>query len=65
MQIAVSYFNWKYQDWRCNISNKTTLSEANVETNWAYHELAYREERSFASNCFIFSKILVHFRNLI
>ena len=45
---------------------KTTLSEANIKTNrlgsikWTYHK-----ERSFASNDFIFSKILFHFKNLV
>ena len=46
--------------------NKTTLSEANVNTNrmgnikWAYHK-----KRSFASNYFSFSKILFQFKNLV
>ena len=45
---------------------KTALSEANVKTNrmlstkWNYHK-----ERSFASNYFIFLKILLHFKNLL
>ena len=45
---------------------KTAMSEANVKTNrmgsprWTYHK-----ERSFASNCFIFSKILFQFKNLV
>ena len=45
---------------------KTAISEANVKTNkmlttkWAYHK-----ERSFASSCFIFSKILFQFKNLL
>ena len=45
---------------------KTTLSEANVKTNrmdsskWAYHK-----EWSFASNYFIFSKILFQFKDLV
>ena len=44
---------------------KTTISEANVKTNrmvtakWAYHK-----ERSFASNYFIFWKVLFQFNNL-
>ena len=43
---------------------KTVMSEANVKTNrkvstkWAYHK-----ERSFASNYFIFLKILFQFKN--
>ena len=46
-------------------SYKTAISEANVKTNrmvttkWAYHR-----ERSFASNYFIFLKVLFQFRNL-
>ena len=45
---------------------KTALSEANIKTNrlgstkWTYHK-----ERSFASNDFIFSKILFHFKSLV
>ena len=45
---------------------KTTISEANVKTNrmvntkWTYHK-----ERSFASNYFIFLKILFQFKNLL
>ena len=45
---------------------KTSILEANVKTNrmvatkWTYHE-----ERSFASNYFIFLKILFHFKNLL
>ena len=43
---------------------KTAISEANVKTNrmvttkWAYHR-----ERSFASNYFIFLKVLFQFIN--
>ena len=45
---------------------KTAISEANIKTNkvvttkWIYHE-----ERSFASNYFIFLKILFQFKNLL
>ena len=45
---------------------KTALSEGNAKTNrmgntkWNYHK-----ERSFASNYFIFSKILFQFKNLV
>ena len=45
---------------------KTTLSKANVNANrmgstkWTYHK-----ERRFASNYFIFSKILFQFKNLV
>ena len=45
---------------------KTALSEANVKTNrmtttkWTYHK-----EWSFASNYFIFLKILFQFKNLL
>ena len=44
---------------------KTALLEAIVKTNrmvttkWTYHK-----ERSFASNCFVFLKILFQFKNL-
>ena len=44
---------------------KTAISEANVKTNrmvttkWAYHR-----ERSFASNYFIFLKVLFQVKNL-
>ena len=45
---------------------KTALSEANFKTNrmgstkWTYHK-----GRSFASNCFMFSKILFQFKNIV
>ena len=45
---------------------KTAISEPNVKTNrmasakWTYHK-----GRSFASNCFIFLKILFQFKNLL
>ena len=45
---------------------KTAISEPNVKTNrmasakWTYHK-----ERGFASNCFIFLKILFQFKNLL
>ena len=45
---------------------KTAISEANVKTNrmattkWAYHR-----ELSFASNYFIFLKVLFQFKNLL
>ena len=45
---------------------KTEISEANVKTNkmvttkWTYHK-----ERSFASNYFIFLKILFQFKSLL
>ena len=47
-------------------SNKTAISEANVKTNkmvstkWTFHN-----ERSFASNYFIFLEVLFHFKNLL
>ena len=49
-----------------SFSYKTSISEANVKTNrmmstkWTYHE-----EQSFASNYFIFLKILFQFKNLL
>ena len=45
---------------------KTVISEPNVKTNrmasvkWSYHK-----GRSFASNCFIFLKILFQFKSLL
>ena len=45
---------------------KTAVSEVNVKTNkmlttkWTYHR-----ERSFASNYFIFLKVLFQFKNLL
>ena len=49
-----------------SFSYKTVLSDANVKTNrmestkWTYHK-----ERSFASNYFMFLKILFQFKNLL
>ena len=48
-----------------SIAYKTVMSEANAKTNrmvttkWTYHK-----ERSFASNYFIFLRILFQFKNL-
>ena len=49
-----------------SFSNKTAISEPNVKTNkivttkWTYHE-----ERSIASNYFIFLKFFFQFKNLL
>ena len=45
---------------------KTVISEANVKTNRLVNtKLAYHKERRFASNYFIFSKVLFQFKNLL
>ena len=45
---------------------KTIISEANIKKNKMVSEkLTYHKERSFASNYFIFLKILFHFKNLL
>ena len=45
---------------------KTTLSEANVKTNKAGNKnVTYHKKQSFASNYFIFLKILFQFENLL
>ena len=45
---------------------KTAISEANVKTNrMVSTKWTYKKERSFASNYFIFSKILFQFKNLL
>ena len=45
---------------------KTTLSEANVKANKAGNKkVTYHKKRSFASNYFIFLKILFQFENLL
>ena len=45
---------------------KTVISEANVKTNrMVSTKWIYKKERSFASNYFIFSKILFQFKNLL
>ena len=47
-------------------SYKTALSEANVKRNrMGSTKWTYQKERSFASNNFIFSKTLFHFKNLV
>ena len=49
-----------------SIPNKTAISEANVKTNsMVSTKWTYKKERSFASNYFIFSKILLQFKNLL
>ena len=45
---------------------KTVLSEANVKANkMVTTKWTYQKERSFASNYFIFLKILFQFKNLL
>ena len=45
---------------------KTAKSEANVNTNRIVStKLTYHKERSFASNDFIFLKVLFQFNNLL
>ena len=45
---------------------KTAILEANVKTNRiVITKWTYLKEQSFASNCFIFLKILFHFKNLL
>ena len=50
---------------KASFPHKTAVSEANVKTirmvttKWAYHR-----EQSFASNYFIFFKVLLQFKNL-
>ena len=44
---------------------KTALSEANVKTNGMERtKLTRQKERTFASDCFLFSNILFRFKNL-
>ena len=46
--------------------DKTVTSEANVQTNrMVTTKWTYQRERSFASNYFIFLKILFQFNNLL
>ena len=45
---------------------KTAILEANVKTNrMVSTKCIYYKKWSFASNCFIFSKILFQFKNLL
>ena len=45
---------------------KTAITEPNVKTNkMVTTKWTYRKKRSFASNFFIFLKILCHFKNLL
>ena len=62
--ISGSFERFQYLNFETDFL-KTGISEANVKTNrmvskkWSYHK-----ERSFASECFIFLKILFQFKNL-
>ena len=48
-----------------SISYKTAISEANAKTNiMVSTKWTYQQERSFASNYFIFSTILFQFKTL-
>ena len=49
-----------------SISYKTAISEANAKANiMVSTKWTYQQERSFASNYFIFSTILVQFKALL
>ena len=63
-KTGVPFFNWKKYGWKRIILYKTARSEARGNrigsTKWIYYK-----ERSFASNYFIFWKILFRFMNLV
>ena len=65
-KTGVPFFSYSTKIENASYPYKTTISEANVKTNrmvntkWTYHK-----ERSFASNYFIFLKILFQFKNLL
>ena len=70
--LPLNYIFWKY---RFSIEStkienalfpyKTAISKANVKTNrMVSTKWTYQKERSFASNYFIFLKILFQFKNL-
>ena len=62
---------YRFLDESANIENasfpyKTAISDANVKANSMVNtELSYHKEWSFASNYFIFLKILFQFKNLL
>ena len=66
-KTVVPFFRWMHQQ---NISNKTAyknaISNANVKTKkMVISKWTYCKEWSFASNYFIFLKILFQFKNLL
>ena len=63
---GVPFFSWKYKIENAPLPFKTAMWEANFKTNrMATTKLAYHNKWSFASNCFIFLKILFQFKNLL
>ena len=64
-KTGVHFFSWKHKIENASFLKKTVILEVNVKTNrmvntkWTYHK-----ERSFASNHFIFLKILLQFEDL-
>ena len=65
-KTGVLFFSWKLKIENALFPYKTAiLSEANVKTNrMVSTKWTYRKEWSFASNYFIFLKILFQFKNL-
>ena len=65
-KTGVPFFNESIKIEKASFPYKTAISEANVKTNrmvstkWTYYK-----ERSFASNYFIYLKILFQFNNLL
>ena len=65
-KTGVRFFSWSIKIEKAPFPYKTAISETNLKTNrmvttkWVYHR-----ELSFASNNFIFLKILFQFKNLL
>ena len=64
---GVLFFSWKHKDWKriisiqnCHIRSHLFKTNKILATKWTYHK-----ERSFATNYFIFLKILFQFKNLL
>ena len=65
-KIGVRFLVERTKIEKASFPYKTAVSEANVKTNrLVTTKWTYKRERSFASNYFIFLKVLFQFKNLL
>ena len=65
-KIGVRFLVERTKIEKASFPYKTAVSEANVKTNrLVTTKWTYQRERSFASNYFIFLKVLFKFKNLL
>ena len=70
-KTGVPFYSWKYYDWKRKIFIQNCLAKSQCwdkyngkykmgSTKWTHHK-----EWSFTANCFIFSKIIFDYKNIL